>query len=248
MSFLFPSSPRLPGGRWRISLRAWRFSCWWFSCTSCWAFQSNWSYTCTSALGWESIYVKYALLRSALYFLKAGYLLSHFSTKVMNCPYPSKDFISLFANRNTSLICWATASLSLWDTLPSAYARRIGRGERKQKNAKTQCFSIFLLVYEGGCSEKEAGVYRVSSSPRDSSRNLEPARENGFAFVKKVLKKNGNFGLTLRKRLFCDAKQPLLPRKTYAFGTQNNRFYKALIASELCKRLACEKCLRIYGR
>ncbi|WP_154650388.1 hypothetical protein [Prevotella intermedia] len=82
----------------------------------------------------------------------------------------------------------------------------------------------------------------------DSSRNLEPARENSFAFVKKVLKKNGNCGLALRKRLFCDAKQPLLPRKTYAFGTQNNRFYKALIASELCKRLAREKYLRNYGR
>ena len=116
----------------------------------------------------------------------------------------------------------------------------------KKKNAKAQCFSIFLLVYEEGCSEKEAGVYRVSSSPMDSSRNLEPARENGFAFVKKVLKENGNCGLALRKRLFCDAKQPLLPRKTYAFGTQNNRFYKALIASELCKRLAREKYLQLY--
>ncbi|PDP82194.1 hypothetical protein CLI69_05450 [Prevotella intermedia] len=72
--------------------------------------------------------------------------------------------------------------------------------------------------------------------------------KNGFAFVKKVLKKNGNFGLALRKRLFCIAKQPLLPCKTYAFGTQNNRFCKALIASELYKRFAREKCLRIYGR
>ncbi|AFJ07779.1 hypothetical protein PIN17_0014 [Prevotella intermedia 17] len=72
--------------------------------------------------------------------------------------------------------------------------------------------------------------------------------ENGFAFVKKVLKENGNFGLALRKRLFCIAKQPLLPCKTYAFGMQKRRFYKALIASELCKTLACEKCLQIYGR
>ncbi|WP_180946314.1 hypothetical protein [Prevotella intermedia] len=118
----------------------------------------------------------------------------------------------------------------------------------KKKNAKAQCFSIFLLVYERWCGEKEAGACRSSSSPRDSSRNLEPARENGFAFVKKVLKKNGNFGLALRKRLFCDAKQPLLPCKTYAFGTQNNRFCKALITSELYKSFAREKCLRIYGR
>ena len=48
-------------------------------------------------------------------------------------------------------------------------------------------------------------------------------------FVKIILKKNHNFDLALRKRRFCDAKQPLLPCKTYAFGTQNNRFYNALI-------------------
>ena len=50
-----------------------------------------------------------------------------------------------------------------------------------------------------------------------------------ISFVKIILKKNGNFDLALRKRRFCDAKQPLLPCKTYAFGTQNNRFYNALI-------------------
>ncbi|PIN27864.1 hypothetical protein CUC04_11200 [Prevotella intermedia] len=54
--------------------------------------------------------------------------------------------------------------------------------------------------------------------------------------------------MALRKRLFCDAKQPLLPCKTYAFGTQKRRFYNALIASELCKTLAREKCLRNYGQ
>ena len=113
---------------------------------------------------------------------------------------------------------------------------------------KRSALAFFLLVYEGGCSEKEAGVYRVASSSRDSSRNLEPARENGFTFVKKVLKENGNFGLALRKRLFCIAKQPLLPCKTYAFGMRNNRFCKALMASELYKRFAHEKYLRIYGR
>ncbi|BAR96931.1 hypothetical protein PI172_2203 [Prevotella intermedia] len=48
-------------------------------------------------------------------------------------------------------------------------------------------------------------------------------------FVKIIPKKNGNFDLALRKRRFCDAKQPLLPCKTYAFGLQNNRFYKVLI-------------------
>ncbi|PIK20694.1 hypothetical protein CTI18_04825 [Prevotella intermedia] len=38
-----------------------------------------------------------------------------------------------------------------------------------------------------------------------------------------------NFDLTLRKRLFCDAKEPLLPCKTYAFTMQNNRFYNTLV-------------------
>ncbi|OWP31562.1 hypothetical protein CBG55_10050 [Prevotella intermedia] len=50
-----------------------------------------------------------------------------------------------------------------------------------------------------------------------------------FSFVKIIPKKNDNFDLTLRKRLFCIAKQPLLPCKTYAFGMQNNRFYNTLI-------------------
>ncbi|PDP60542.1 hypothetical protein CLI71_05265 [Prevotella intermedia] len=50
-----------------------------------------------------------------------------------------------------------------------------------------------------------------------------------FSFVKIIPTKNDNFDLTLRKWLFCIAKQPLLPCKTYAFGTQNNRFYNTLI-------------------
>ncbi|PDP60519.1 hypothetical protein CLI71_05135 [Prevotella intermedia] len=37
-------------------------------------------------------------------------------------------------------------------------------------------------------------------------------------FVKIISPKNDNFDLALQKRLFCDAKQPLLPCKTYAFG------------------------------
>ncbi len=101
---------------------------------------------------------------------------------------------------------------------------------------------------KGGVVKGKQGCVGFSSSPRISRIFKTNTLENGFAFVKKVLKENGNFGLALRKRLFCDAKQPLLPRKTYAFGTQNNRFYKALIVSELCKRLAREKYLRNYGR
>ena len=48
-------------------------------------------------------------------------------------------------------------------------------------------------------------------------------------FVKIILMKNDNFDLTLRKRRFCNAKESLLPCKTYAFGTQNNRFYNTLM-------------------
>ena len=52
---------------------------------------------------------------------------------------------------------------------------------------------------------------------------------NILNFVKIISSENANFDLSLRKRLFCNAKQPLLPCKTYAFGMQNNRFYNALI-------------------
>ena len=57
--------------------------------------------------------------------------------------------------------------------------------------------------------------------------------------------KNSNFGLTLRKRLFCDAKQPLLPCKTYAFGIQNNRFYNILVMRRLDNRYSYEEYLHI---
>ena len=67
-----------------------------------------------------------------------------------------------------------------------------------------------------------------------------------YDFVKIILIENDNFDLTLRKRRFCDAKEPLLPCKTYAFGTQNNRFYNALIIRWLCDRYACEKYLHLY--
>ncbi|ATV28640.1 hypothetical protein CTM63_05545 [Prevotella intermedia] len=54
-----------------------------------------------------------------------------------------------------------------------------------------------------------------------------------FNFVKIIPLKSDNCALTLRKRLFCDAKPTLLPCKTAAFGTQNNRFYNSLMIREL---------------
>ena len=76
--------------------------------------------------------------------------------------------------------------------------------------------------------EKQLGYlekYRKTRPSRISSAK----HENHFGFVKIIYRENSNFGLALRKRLFCDAKPTLLPCKTAAFGTQNNRFCKALI-------------------
>ncbi|AWX07794.1 hypothetical protein CTM55_03530 [Prevotella intermedia] len=53
--------------------------------------------------------------------------------------------------------------------------------------------------------------------------------------------------MTLQKRRFCNAKEPLLPCKTYAFGMQNNRFCNTLITSELSKRHFFEKYLHLYS-
>ena len=55
-----------------------------------------------------------------------------------------------------------------------------------------------------------------------------------------------NCALTLRKRLFCAAKPTLLPCKTAAFGTQNNRFCNTLMDRELRNSYICEKCLHAY--
>ena len=63
----------------------------------------------------------------------------------------------------------------------------------------------------------------------ESSRISIIEFDNSLGFVKNIPKKNNNFDLALRKRLFCDAKQPLLPCKTYAFRMQNNRFCKVLV-------------------
>ena len=91
--------------------------------------------------------------------------------------------------------------------------------------------------------EKQLGYLEKSRKTRPS-RISSAKHENHFGFVKIIYKENGNFDLALRKRLFCDAKPTLLPCKTAAFGTQNNRFYKALIYRLLCNGCACEKCLR----
>ena len=67
---------------------------------------------------------------------------------------------------------------------------------------------------------------------------------NSVVFVKIISLKSANCVLTLRKRRFCVAKEPLLPCKTYAFGMQNNRFCNALITSDLANSYAYEKYLQ----
>ena len=68
---------------------------------------------------------------------------------------------------------------------------------------------------------------------------------NHFSFVKIIPLKSDNCALALRKRLFCDAKPTLLPCKTAAFRTQNNRFCNTLITKQLHNSCACEKYLHV---
>ncbi|PIN27775.1 hypothetical protein CUC04_10680 [Prevotella intermedia] len=86
------------------------------------------------------------------------------------------------------------------------------------------------------------GTYCTSAFPFFLKGNAK----NSPCFVKIILLKSDNCALALRKRLFCVAKQPLLPCKTYAFGTQNNRFCNALIKRLLHKTLAYEKYLHTF--
>ena len=69
---------------------------------------------------------------------------------------------------------------------------------------------------------------------------------NRPCFVKIISLKNGNFVLELRKRLFHNAKPTLLPCKTAAFGTQNNRVCNILTYRVLCDNYACKKYLHSY--
>ena len=76
-----------------------------------------------------------------------------------------------------------------------------------------------------------------------SKPSNERVREFRLNFVKIIPLKSDNCALALRKRLFCNAKPTLLPYKTAAFGTQNNRFYNALIHSKLSNSYIYEKYL-----
>ena len=66
------------------------------------------------------------------------------------------------------------------------------------------------------------------------------------SFVKIIRWENGNFDLTLQKRRFCKAKEPLLPCKSGSFTMRNNRFWNVLIMRLLCDCYAVEKYLHFY--
>ncbi|ATV39043.1 hypothetical protein CTI16_10305 [Prevotella intermedia] len=70
--------------------------------------------------------------------------------------------------------------------------------------------------------------------------------KNRLDFVKIIRQENTNFDLALRKRLFWTSKEPLLPCKTYAFATSNNRFRKALIYRLLYNSYTREKYLHFH--
>ena len=104
------------------------------------------------------------------------------------------------------------------------------------------------MQFQNSCIAVLKFLYRSSKILHCSSQCFFLAVSNKSPiFVKILPTKNGNFGLALRKRLFCDAKGPLLPCKTYAFAMQNNRFCKVLVHRWLCNSCGCEKCLQLRG-
>ena len=92
------------------------------------------------------------------------------------------------------------------------------------------CINACRGVMNHAPNTKKKRGYLKFLGKLELSRNSSTNPKNSLNFVKIILVKNANFVLALRKRLFCNAKQPLLPSKTYAFTLQNNRFCNALIA------------------
>ncbi|ATV32273.1 hypothetical protein CUC00_09895 [Prevotella intermedia] len=72
-------------------------------------------------------------------------------------------------------------------------------------------------------------------------KNSSVTAENNLFYVKRFLLKSDIYALALRKRRFYNAKQTLLPHKTYAFEPQNNNFLNALIESKLGDSCSYEK-------
>ena len=101
-------------------------------------------------------------------------------------------------------------------------------------------------VFHHAPNTKKAASSSIKSRKTRIPKNSITKPKNRLNFVKIIPKKNSNFDLALRKRLFCDAKPTLLPCKTAAFGMQNNRFCKALTYSLLRNNYTCEIYLHFY--
>ena len=117
--------------------------------------------------------------------------------------------------------------------------------ETKKRNAVCSV-SLFSFCNNASLTCSFYPFCHLSSGRANRSCAMKKHLQNRFCFVRIIPKKNGNFGLALRKRLFCNAKPTLLPCKTYAFGMQNNRFCNALIASVLRKSFRLNKSLQFY--
>ena len=117
--------------------------------------------------------------------------------------------------------------------------------ETKKRNAVCSV-SLFSFCNNASLTCSFYSFCHPSSGRANRSCAMKKHLQNRFDFVRIIPKENANFGLTLRKRLFCNAKPTLLPCKTAAFGVQNNRFCNALIASVLRKSFRLNKSLQFY--
>ena len=116
--------------------------------------------------------------------------------------------------------------------------------ETKKRNA-AYGVSLFSFCNNASLTCSFYPFCHLSSGRENRSCAMRKHLQNRSCFVRIILKKNTNFDLTLRKRLFCSAKPTLLPCKTATFGMQNNRFCKAVINRRLCDIYICEKYLQL---
>ena len=97
---------------------------------------------------------------------------------------------------------------------------------------------MLVRYKKAGCASNLVGSFSKPSFNKT-------VRVLSFKSVKIIPLKSDNCALALRKRLFCAAKPTLLPCKTAAFGTQNNRFRNVLITRGLSDRCYYEEYLQL---
>ena len=126
------------------------------------------------------------------------------------------------------------------------FLRTVGSSQMKQKAKRYTRRFAFSFSNNASLTCSFYPFCHLSSGRTNRSCAMKKHLQNRSCFVRIIPKENANFGLTLRKRLFCNAKPTLLPCKTAAFGMQNNRFCNALIASVLRKSFRLNKSLQFY--